>query len=200
MSDTEEIPYGFCKCGCGRKTNIAIQTIEKYGHVKGEPFRFCKGHRLQPTTQESFWSKVQKTNGCWLWTATKTNGYGMIRNGNRMVFAHRFSWELHNGPIPDGLCVLHNCPEGDNPACCNPAHLFLGTKADNNTDRKKKGRNGDNSGEKQGGAKLTKAKVLKMFEDRKNKMILKDIADKNEISITQASDVLRRESWKHLWK
>jgi len=54
--------------------------------------------------------------------------------------AHRFSWEMAHGPVPDDQCVLHNCPNGDNPKCVNPAHLFLGTRDDNNKDKVKKGR------------------------------------------------------------
>ena len=100
-----------------------------------------------------FWRKVEKTNSCWLWTAAKgEKGYGMFSVGgsrnpdgtrrNSMVAAHRFSFELVNGSIPDhdsfhGYCVLHRC---DNPACVNPAHLFLGTNKDNVQDMDAKGR------------------------------------------------------------
>jgi nitrogen regulatory protein PII len=78
-------------------------------------------------------------DSCWLWTGGTITGYGVIKITHRNVFAHRASWELAHGPIPDGLFVLHNCPGGDNRACINPRHLFLGTDQDNYHDRVRKG-------------------------------------------------------------
>lgn len=94
--------------------------------------------------EERFWEKVDKTVECWVWTASRSpDGYGLFKartyqgHGGAMVRAHRFAWELTNGPVPDGFCVCHRC---DNPSCCNPDHLFLGTVIDNNADRDAKGR------------------------------------------------------------
>lgn len=88
-----------------------------------------------------FWAKVNKTPTCWLWTANRLpKGYGVINVGGRagsQQLAHRVSWELHFGPIPDGLWVLHRC---DNPPCVRPDHLFLGTVQDNVDDMVTKGR------------------------------------------------------------
>lgn len=85
-----------------------------------------------------FWEYVNKTDGCWLWTGHKTKGYGAISSSSdKYIAAHRFSWILHNGNIPKGLCVLHRC---DNPSCVNPDHLFLGTLKDNTQDMVSKGR------------------------------------------------------------
>lgn len=96
---------------------------------------------LGRTLEERFWSKVDKSGSCWVWTASKSpKGYGKIGIKNVPRLAHRVSYELANGPIPDGLMVCHNCPDGDNPACVNPAHLFLGTNTDNVQDMIKKGR------------------------------------------------------------
>lgn len=94
-----------------------------------------------------FWSKVDRSagpDGCWLWTGNKDSlGYGRILIvGRRQDSAHRVAWGLTNGPIPDGLWVLHNCPGGDTPACCNPSHLWLGTHKDNMADMVAKGRHG----------------------------------------------------------
>lgn len=90
---------------------------------------------------ERFWSKVAKSDGCWQWTATlSTSGYGKIGvgpHGAGVLHAHRVSWELHFGPIPDGLWVLHHC---DNRPCVRPDHLFLGTVIDNMQDAVGKGR------------------------------------------------------------
>lgn len=94
--------------------------------------------------EQRFWRKVDKRgpDECWPFTGTKNQyGYGRIRKGGdrggKMIFAHRVSWEMHNGPIPDGLQALHKC---DNPPCVNPAHLFLGDNDDNIKDKLQKGR------------------------------------------------------------
>ncbi len=112
-----------------------------YPQTKG---KFCspecyRAFRVQPP-QQRFWSKVDVQSGdCWNWTGalSSSNGYAAFWDGERQVVAHRFSWELRNGPIPDGLCVLHRC---DNRRCVNPNHLFLGTKSDNTRDMLSKGR------------------------------------------------------------
>ena len=89
-------------------------------------------------TEERFWSKVDTSGECWIWTACKNNsGYGQFSLKGRPQLAHRISWMFANGDIPPGLCVLHRC---DTPACVRPDHLFLGNHADNMRDRNEKGR------------------------------------------------------------
>lgn len=81
---------------------------------------------------------VKSENDCWEWKLSKNNkGYGRKIFKRKHIFAHRLSWQLHNGSIPGGMCVLHHC---DNPLCCNPNHLYLGTHKDNARDRSKRER------------------------------------------------------------
>ncbi len=92
---------------------------------------------MEKKYKELFWAKVDKSDGCWLWKgATNEKGYGIGWDGRRTQKAHRLSYFLTYGYMPE-LCVLHSC---DVPACVNPAHLFLGTRADNNRDMHAKGR------------------------------------------------------------
>ncbi len=107
-----------------------------------------RGHRkgFRWTTPEArFWAKVQITDGCWEWQGfclpvtnhPELRGHGQIRIDGRVVLVHRYSYELHHGPIPDGLLICHSC---DNPPCVRPDHLFIGTHADNTEDAYRKQR------------------------------------------------------------
>lgn len=112
----------------------------------GDP-NYVKHDVVKGTPEERFWAKVDRSNpdGCWTWTAAVFKdrlGYDKFQAGSnrateRAVYAHRFSWELHFGPITNGLHVLHKC---DNPPCVRPDHLFLGTPKDNVDDMVRKGR------------------------------------------------------------
>lgn len=101
------------------------------------PHKGQKGFQSVPIT-ERFWTKVQKTETCWLWGASKNKwGYGWVKLNGSMRGAHRVSYELTKGQIPNGFEILHKC---DNPPCVNPDHLSSGTHGDNIRDMFKKGR------------------------------------------------------------
>ena len=89
--------------------------------------------------EQRFWAYVDVSGECWMWTGGKHHfGYGIFHTTARSsVLTHRFAWEFENGPIPDGMYVLHHC---DNPPCVRPDHLWLGTREENNRDRDLKGR------------------------------------------------------------
>ncbi len=114
--------------------------------------------------EDRFWDRVVmgRPGECWGWSGCKNSTglpYARLSLPGRdtgQAQAHRFSWELHNGPIPSGLMVLHSC---DNPPCTNPEHLFLGTHADNMADRNAKGRQARQKGTAHGMSKLTPAIV-----------------------------------------
>jgi len=146
-----------------------------------------------------FWGKFDRPKeGCWLWKAGKDGkGYGLIGNGSHYDFhkilAHRLSWMLYNGPIPDGLCVLHKC---DNPICVNPNHLFLGTKGDNAKDRDEKGRVAH--GEEHYKAKLTKKQVEQIRQLRLVGLKITEIAKLFDVSKGHVSEIVSKKVWKRM--
>lgn len=121
----------------------AVKSCEGCGRrfVPTGPQRYCShdcySGALRVPIEQRFWTKVNKTSDCWLWTAATIRGYGQIAIDRRPHYAHRVSWELVNGPIPDGLECLHRC---DVPLCVRPDHLFLGSQQDNLADARQKGR------------------------------------------------------------
>lgn len=106
--------------------------------------RFASNQYTMTSPEDRFWAYVDKgdsPDSCWIWTGTPSSyGYGRFTIRGDEFLAHKLSWEWVNGPVPDDLCVCHDCPSGDNPLCVNPAHLFLGTHAENRQDCVAKGR------------------------------------------------------------
>lgn len=137
-----------------------------------------------------FWSKVAvgEVDECWEWQASKTSAdYGKFAIHHRLWLAHRVAWVLTFGPIPEGLCVLHKC---DNRACCNPYHLFLGTRGDNAADSMKKGRRA---------RKLTEEEVLEIRElYAAGGMTQQELADEFGVSNPTISYITRRKTWNYL--
>lgn len=147
--------------------------------------------------EDRFWGKVAKAgpDHCWEWLAAKLpNGYGGIQVNGAKVGAHRVSYELNIGEIPEGLCVLHAC---DNPGCVNPAHLWLGTNADNSADMVAKGRSARLKGEKHGNNKLTGDQVLeirRLYPEH----TMKELAAMFGVSGALVCRIVNRKIWKHL--
>lgn len=147
-----------------------------------------------------FWEKVERGPDCWLWRGTiKDRRYGVIGlpvKGFR--YAHRLSYELHFGPIPPGLSVLHRC---DNPPCVRPDHLFLGTQRDNLADMRAKGREAGpgtrvNFGEQNGRAVLDWPKVIRIRQRHANGEQIKTIARDLGVGQTTIANIVHRRRWR----
>ena len=124
-----------CECGCGLQAPISTRNHPKLGIKKGEPYRLIRGHKRH-TTRDRAWvlARIREIDGCWVWTADHTRaGYGMVdvsRFGRPRlrILAHRLSYELFVGPIPDGLVLDHLCR---NTRCVRPEHLEPVTSGEN---------------------------------------------------------------------
>ncbi len=122
----------FCECGCGELARLAFQTDARRGWKKGKPIRFLPHHHskvLRVSVATRFWPKVNKTSTCWLWTGSiSSGGYGGFGIRGTAKKAHRVSYELIVGPIPEGLELDHLCRVRH---CVNPNHLEPVTRQEN---------------------------------------------------------------------
>ena len=155
-----------------------------------------EGVRPNDPPEVRFWAKVKKAgpNDCWEWQAyTNTGGYGRFKaGGNDILLAHRYSYELHHGPIPDGSIVMHSC---DNPPCCNPAHLSVGTHKENAADKVDKGRGFSLRGEVNPKSKLTEEAVRTIRASSERSVVLAEQYGVNRVTIAKAR---YGRSWKHV--
>jgi hypothetical protein len=152
---------------------------------------------------ERFWSKVDKSGECWEWTAGLiTGGYGQFVLNGKTVLAHRYSYVLNHPLTIDLLeghreiCVCHRC---DNPKCVNPAHLFLGSNADNMKDKMAKGRGKQPKGEKQALSKLTETQVREIRNKYANGGITQQqLALEYGVNKSNINKLIRRKRWFHI--
>lgn len=156
--------------------------------------RYCS-ERCSLTARYERYVIRRGSGECWGWTGGKNKGYGTLRGFSAASTdrAHRISYLLHVGPIPDGLTVLHSC---DNRECTNPRHLSLGTNGDNNADCRAKGRHAH--GEKVGGAKLTESKVREIRSLRSGGMSVREVARVIGANFNTVQCVCRGRTWRHV--
>lgn len=152
---------------------------------------------------DRFWSKVQKGDGCWLWTGTKDRrGYGQIARGGKLgghTKAHRVAYELQHGPIPEGLGVLHRC---DTPACVRGDHLFAGTQLDNMRDAWTKGRGrvvgAGRRGSANGNHRLSDDQVRSIYQRHKQGESSRKLGREFGVSKTLVLLISSGKTWQHI--
>lgn len=161
------------------------------------------------TIEERFWAKINK-NGpvpphlpelgpCWMWTGSvfeKRGGYGQfaVKHGV-VVRAHRFSWELHFGPIPEGVWILHRC---DVRRCCRPDHLFSGNGQSNSDDMKSKGRERKAIGVENGKSFLDEDTIRLIRHEHEHGLGYKRLSFRFGISPSHAREIVKRHIWNHV--
>jgi len=148
---------------------------------------------MKTTTEERFWEKVDKSGSCWIWTAsTNGRGYGKFRISGKYATVHRISYEMHKGPIPAEMVVMHSC---DNRLCVNPDHLNVGTHADNVKDKVTKGR--EARGSTHGLSKLTEVQVLEI-RAKYPSWTQEELAAQYGVTTMCVSYIVHRKTWTHI--
>lgn len=173
---------------------------------------YCWGVMYYLTDRQvaEFWRKIDKKGDdeCWEWKACKNQaGYGIVMTPFGTRVASRVAWTLAKGNIPENQCVCHTC---DNPACCNPAHFFLGTRGDNNRDAVSKGRNARGEkmanavlvnmkrGEQRAHSKLNAEQVTRMRELRVLGASCRELGEMFGVCAQVVSRIVRRKVWTHI--
>ena len=152
-------------------------------------------HWIGVTAEDRFWACIEfePNSGCWLWSASLRNGgYGQFWVNGRAVLAHRFSWELHKGKIPEGKIVRHRC---DTAACTNPSHLEIGTHQDNADDMVSRGRSLHLPGELGHNSKLSAVDVKEIRRLLSLQIPQKQIAEKFGVSQPTICLINRKKTW-----
>jgi hypothetical protein len=165
-----------------------------------------------PKFRSRFWKKVAigGPDDCWLWTGAQLGsngrhdeqrsgyGYMWVERQKKSVYVHRVAWAYEYGDFHDVLVVCHHC---DNPICCNPKHLFLGTRGANNRDRARKGRGRESrqNGEDNPCAKLTEADVRQIVARVEAGESQSIVGADFGIQQPQVSRLVHRASWAHIW-
>lgn len=179
---------------CDRRCTRHLYCDKHYYRFRrhGDPLMFSARHAIKDTTKkEAFWAAIiiNSENDCLEWAGAKTSwGYGRLSYKSKHYAAHRFAFELYVGPIPDGMFVCHHC---DNPGCCNPNHLFLGTPKDNMIDMAAKGRH-------IGARKLVPEQVMEITDLLKKGVPRKEIAQQYSVGRTAIDGIANNKTWTHL--
>jgi len=186
------------------RQRMGDKRADPRGRVPGDVAEYELGGRdclplsnWKPQDIERFLEKVQRggDDECWEWTGNRRDGYGRFRIGGRdgkLYTATRLMWRLTHGSDPAGQLVCHIC---DNPSCCNPSHLFLGSDAENNADKEQKIRGKHPVGEANGLSKLSEENVIAVFTSNDSHRAL---ARKYGVSDVAIASIRKGKTWTHV--
>ena len=170
-----------CRRMCSLNFVIAITKIRKMKMTKIK------------TTKQRFY---EKTGLDWQWIGYKNNrGYGTLYVDGKHKYAHRISYQIHIGKIPNGMCVLHSC---DNPACVNPEHLHLGTQKINAYEREIRNRGNHVRGEKNGRSKFTIKQILEIRKKSQKGISNAELAKEYSVVNSTIHFIKTKKHWKHV--
>lgn len=168
-----------------------INRVRKYGTPGAASTSRPLGESAEGKLR--FYGWTETAEGCWEWRGPRSHDYGTLRAEGAVWLAHRLSYTVFVGPIPEGDVICHRC---DNPICMNPAHLFAGSQADNLHDMHNKGRGV--RGSRQHAAVLTEDDVKSIRSDRARGVPALDLAARYGVHKRQIYKVVNREQWKHI--
>ena len=197
---------GYGSSVLSKKYGVSRHTISRYIRIAEltRKRKYKNNPKLYKKYIYEFWNRVIKTNNCWMWNGSRLNSknknnlvYGIFqiyKNGiQKSYMAHRISWFLKNGDIPDNLMVCHKC---DNPLCVNPDHLFLGTNIDNMKDMVSKRRSA--SGDKNGRRKLNEEKIKEIIKRYRTGEYSTSLGREYGVSSGTICSVAEGKTWKNI--
>lgn len=181
---TCSVPYCTNKHKANGLCGKHLQRLERTGRLERQ------------TLEERFMKYVHKEEACWLWTGyVNTSGYGSLTVKGTPVGAHRLSFMLFKGEVPDGKVVCHTC---DVRTCVNPEHLWLGSNRENLDDMLAKGRQSRVPGEQNGMSKLTEDQVRAIRQEHIDGATKASLCRKYEVSSSTMDRLIKRQSWAHI--
>lgn len=138
---------------------------------------------------------IKNETGCWGWKGGNAKKYPSLYYDLKGISAHRASYMLFKGEIPDGMLILHSC---DNTKCCRPSHLRYGSQLDNVKDMYDRGRKNDKVSEEASGAKLKEVQVIEIKKILSQGVVMQKIADKFNVGLVTIFDIKHKKTWKHI--
>ena len=172
-----------------------FDLTSRYGRYRARKAGFDVPKQKPGSKPKDIWDFIQKTEGCWLWSGpVNAWGYGRVSVDGRTQQAHRLSWEQANGRKIGPFIAMHTC---DTPACCNPAHILIGTHSENQRDKFRKNRQA--KGQACGSSKLTESQVLEIRASYKfGSVTFRSLAEKYGVCRDTIRKAVRRVYWRHI--
>jgi|SRR6188508_111364 len=186
-----------CLCDCGKNKIIKTSNLVCKKTTSCGCLRAVNSQDYQEKLKEKLLKNIKiDGNGCWIWQKSKhRQGYGNFCCNRKVLLAHRVSWTIFKGNLDLEILVCHTC---DNPPCCNPEHLFLGTDKDNSIDAFSKGRIKRHKGENHARSKFKNEDIENIRSLKREGKTQKEISEMYSVTISAIKHILKKRTWIHI--